>query len=89
MKLTCPDCFYPDEEEKGLIQWQFRISPGCVSGGGTLAEAILMAMEAASGWVLDMDSYTEKFGEKEVRKSLREVLRDQQHSKKNIKSTVL
>ena len=39
--------------------------------------------------VLDMDSYTEKFGEKEVRKIFREVSRDQQHSKKNIKSTVL
>jgi predicted RNase H-like HicB family nuclease len=27
--------------------------PGCVSGGATLAEAILMGTDAASGWVLD------------------------------------
>jgi predicted RNase H-like HicB family nuclease len=27
--------------------------PGCVSEGATLAEAILMGIEAASGWVLD------------------------------------
>ena len=26
---------------------------GCVSGGNTLAEAILMGTDAASGWVLD------------------------------------
>lgn len=27
--------------------------PGCVSGGNTLTEAILMGMNAASGWMLD------------------------------------
>ena len=27
--------------------------PGCVQGGETLADAILMAEDAASGWVLD------------------------------------
>jgi predicted RNase H-like HicB family nuclease len=27
--------------------------PGCVSGGETLAEAVLMGTDAASGWVLD------------------------------------
>ena len=27
--------------------------PGCVSEGGTLADALLMAEDAASGWVLD------------------------------------
>ncbi len=27
--------------------------PGCVSGGESLADAILMATDAASGWILD------------------------------------
>ena len=75
--------------------------PGCVSGGDTLAEAILMGTDAASGWVLDeledgnpapkaspieaivpekggfvsmlaldMDAYSEKYGNKAVRKNL-------------------
>lgn len=101
MKLMYPACFYPDEEREGAYAVVVPDLPGCVSGGDTLAEAILMAMDAASGWVLDeledgreapsasplenvipepggfvnmlvldMDSYAEKFGEKEVRKSL-------------------
>ena len=101
MKLMYPACFYPDEEREGAYAVVVPDLPGCVSGGDTLAEAILMAMDAASGWVLDeledgreapsasplenvipepggfvnmlvldMDSYTEKFGKKEVRKSL-------------------
>jgi predicted RNase H-like HicB family nuclease len=75
--------------------------PGCASGGGSLAEAIIMGTDAASGWVLagleggkpilkaspveairpepggfvsvlvlDMDTYTEKHGNKAVRKNL-------------------
>lgn len=101
MKLMYPACFYPDEEREGAYAVVVPDLPGCVSGGDTLAEAILMAMDAASGWVLDeledgreapsasplenvipepggfvnmlvldMDSYTEKFGKKEVRESL-------------------
>ncbi len=101
MKLMYPACFYPDKEREGAYAVVVPDLPGCVSGGDTLAEAILMAMDAASGWVLDeledgreapsasplenvipepggfvnmlvldMDSYAEKFGEKEVRKSL-------------------
>lgn len=53
MKLTYPACFYPFEEKKGGFTVEVPDLPGCVSGGGTLAEAILMGMDAASGWVLD------------------------------------
>lgn len=53
MKLTYPACFYPDEEKEGAYAVVVPDLPGCVSGGSTLAEAILMGMDAASGWVLD------------------------------------
>ena len=53
MKLTYPACFYPDEERKGAFAVVVPDLPGCVSGGDTLAEAILMGTDAASGWVLD------------------------------------
>ncbi len=53
MKLTYPACFYPDKERKGAYDVVVPDLPGCVSGGDTLAEAILMGTDAASGWVLD------------------------------------
>lgn len=53
MKLTYPACFYPDEEQKGAYAVVVPDLPGCVSGGNSLADAILMATDAASGWVLD------------------------------------
>lgn len=53
MKLTYPACFYPDEEKKGAYAVVVPDLPGCVSGGDSLADAILMATDAASGWVLD------------------------------------
>lgn len=53
MKLTYPACFYPDEEKEGAYAVVVPDLPGCVSGGSTLAEAILMGTDAASGWVLD------------------------------------
>lgn len=52
MKLTYPACFYKDEET-GAYAVEVPDLPGCVSGGQTLADAILMATDAASGWVLD------------------------------------
>lgn len=52
MQLTYPACFYPDEEQKGAYAVVPDL-PGCVSGGDTLAKAILMGTDAASGWVLD------------------------------------
>lgn len=53
MKLTYPACFYPCEEKKGAYTVEVPDLPGCVSEGNTLAEAILMGTDAASGWVLD------------------------------------
>lgn len=98
MKLIYPAIFYQGE---GAYAVEVPDLPGCVSGGATLAEAMLMGTDAASGWVLteledgksipqaspivdihpetggfvsmlllDMDSYTEKYGNKAVRKNL-------------------
>lgn len=53
MKLTYPACFYPCEEKKGAYTVEVPDLPGCVSEGDSLANAILMATDAASGWVLD------------------------------------
>ena len=49
MQLTYPAIFY---EGKGGYAVEVPDLPGCVSGGETLAEAILMGTDAASGWVL-------------------------------------
>jgi predicted RNase H-like HicB family nuclease len=98
VKLTYPAIFYAGE---GGYSVEVPDLPGCVSGGKTLAEAILMGTDAASGWVLDeledgkpapaasdikrirpeengfvsvlvldMDAYSEKYGNKAVRKNL-------------------
>lgn len=100
MKLVYPACFYPDED--GFYTVVVPDLPGCVTGGENFAEALYMAVDAASGWVLtsledgekipkaselgevkadeyengfvnlivlDMDSYTEKYGSKAVRKN--------------------
>ena len=53
MKLTYPACFYPCEEKKGGYTVEVPDLPGCVSEGETLVDAIIMATDAASGWVLD------------------------------------
>jgi predicted RNase H-like HicB family nuclease len=50
MKLTYPAIFY---EGEGGFAVEVPDLPGCVSGGTTLAEAILMGTDAAAGWVLD------------------------------------
>lgn len=101
MKLIYPACFYPCEKNTNGYTVEVPDLPGCVSEGETLADAILMATDAASGWVLDeledgksippasplaniipkpngfvnllvldMDAYTEKYGDKAVRKNL-------------------
>jgi len=49
MQLTYPAIFY---EGEGGYAVEVPDLPGCVSGGETLAEAILMGTDAASGWVL-------------------------------------
>ncbi|GHU67406.1 antitoxin HicB [Clostridia bacterium] len=51
MKLVYPAVFYPDEEEGGYTV-EVPDLPGCVSEGDDMAEAILMAVDAASGWIL-------------------------------------
>lgn len=53
MKLTYPACLYPCEGETGGYTAEIPDLPGCVSEGSSLADAILMATDAASGWVLD------------------------------------
>ena len=49
MQLTYPAIFY---EEEGSYAVEVPDLPGCVSGGDSLAEAIYMGIDAASGWVL-------------------------------------
>lgn len=50
MKLIYPACFYPCEE--GGYTVTFPDLPGCVTEGDALSEAIDMAADAASGWLL-------------------------------------
>jgi len=52
MKLVYAARFYPCEEQAGFTVVVPDL-PGCVSQGSNLAEAIEMAIDAASGWVLD------------------------------------
>ncbi|KFD41195.1 antitoxin HicB [Peptococcaceae bacterium SCADC1_2_3] len=51
MKLVYPACFYPCEE--GGYTVTFPDLPGCVTEGDTLSEAVDMAIDAASGWLLE------------------------------------
>ncbi|MBU1109904.1 MAG: type II toxin-antitoxin system HicB family antitoxin [Candidatus Riflebacteria bacterium] len=51
MKLVYPACFYLDKKT-GDYAVEVPDLPGCVSGGSSLAEAVDMATDAASGWVL-------------------------------------
>ncbi len=51
-KIVYPACFYPYEDRPGYLVVVPDL-PGCVSGGNSLAEAIEMGTDAASGWVLD------------------------------------
>ncbi len=50
MKLVYPACFYPCEE--GGYTVTFPDLPGCVTEGDTISEAVDMAIDAASGWLL-------------------------------------
>ena len=50
MKLAYPVIFIPSEE--GGYTVEVPDLPGCVTEGDDMAEAILMAVDAASGWVL-------------------------------------
>jgi len=52
MKLVYPAIFTPYEDGTGGYAVEFPDLPGCVTGGDNMAEAIFMAEDAASGWVL-------------------------------------
>lgn len=52
MKLVYPAIFTPEEDAGGYCV-TFPDLPGCVTEGNTLSEALEMAVDAASGWVLD------------------------------------
>ena len=51
-KLLYPACFYPCEEQEGYTVVVPDL-PGCVTQGKSLIDASGMAVDAASGWVLD------------------------------------
>ena len=51
MRLVYPAIFTPYEDGNGYVV-EFPNLPGCVTGGETIAEALEMAEDAASGWVL-------------------------------------
>lgn len=53
MKLMHPVIFYPCEDKEGTFTVEVPDLSGCVSEGVDLASAIIMATDAASGWVLD------------------------------------
>lgn len=50
-KFIYPAIFTPDEEEGGYTV-EVPDLPGCITEGDTLLEAIEMAVDAASGWIL-------------------------------------
>ena len=52
MKLIYPAVFYPCDNKEGYTV-EVPDLPGCVSEGDSLADAIVMGTDAASGWVLD------------------------------------
>ena len=52
MKLVYPAVFSPWENGDGYTVTVPDL-PGCVTEGSSLADAILMSQDAASGWVLD------------------------------------
>lgn len=52
MKLVYPAIFTPYEDNTGGYVVEFPDLPGCVTGGDDMAEALFMAEDAASGWVL-------------------------------------
>lgn len=53
MKIIYPAIFYPYSDGGGGYVVEFPDLPGCVTGGKNLEEALEMAVDAASGWVLD------------------------------------
>lgn len=52
MKLAYPAIFTPYEDKTGGYTVEFPDLPGCVTDGKDLADAIFMAVDVASGWIL-------------------------------------
>ena len=52
MKLVYPACFYPLEKSDGYLV-EIPDLKGCTTQGSNMINAIEMAIDAASGWVLD------------------------------------
>jgi len=52
MKLVYPAVFTPYEDKSGGYAVEFPDLPGCVTGGDDMAEAIFLAEDVASGWIL-------------------------------------
>ena len=52
MKLVYPAIFSPCEEKNGYTV-EVPDLPGCITEGDSLSDAIEMAVDAASGWILD------------------------------------
>lgn len=52
MKLVYPAVFTPYEDGTEGYVVEFPDLPGCVTGGDNMAEALFMAEDAASGWIL-------------------------------------
>lgn len=52
MKLIYPAVFRPFSDGSGGFVVEFPDLPGCVTEGKDLEEAIEMAIDAASGWIL-------------------------------------
>lgn len=50
LKLIYPACFYPNDNGYTVTVPDL---PGCITEGKNIAEAIEMAVDAASGWILD------------------------------------
>ena len=52
MKLVYPALFTPYEDGSGGYAVEFPDLLGCATGGDNMAEAVFMAEDAASGWIL-------------------------------------
>ncbi len=51
--MIYPGVLYPFSDGSGGYVVEFPDLPGCVTEGRNLEEAILMGIDAASGWILD------------------------------------
>lgn len=51
LKLIYPACFYPNDNGYTVT---FPDLPGCITEGKNITEALEMAVDAASGWILDL-----------------------------------